>query len=218
MIVITGASDGVGHEIAKLYKQAGTMVVNISRRECPVADHNFLYDLSEGKNIQAAAKDVKGLEQTIEAIINSVGVYTEEEFGDITEAEINRTMSTNVKGPMLLVSELIGRIKSDGADVLNIVSKAGMIGSAHNPVYAASKWAERGFTLSLQEQLKQTPCRVISFCPGGIKTDIFDKADSDVNTDNWMDPAAIALLVKQILDLPKNIEVGEILINRKAVA
>ena len=216
MIVITGASSGIGEELAKLYQKDGKKVVNISRHESKFAEINIVKDLQKGSEIQIAAREVEGINEPVEAIINCVGVYTQQEFAEITEDEIKRLMESNVKAPMLLISELMDRIKKDSADVLNVVSKAGTEGSSHNPLYATSKWAERGFTLSLQETLKDTGSRVISFCPGGIKTDLFEKADADVNVDNWMDPSSIAILIKQILDLPKNIEVSEILINRKS--
>ena len=217
MIVITGASSGIGLEVAKLYKETGMKVVNVSLHECEHADVNIVKDLREGDGIQEAARVVDDIEEPLEAVINCVGVYTHQEFGKITEEEIKRLMASNVKAPMLLASELIDRIKKDGADVLNVVSKAGTQGSGDNPVYATSKWGERGYTLSLQAALKDTPCRVISFCPGGIRTELFEKAGADVNTSKWMSPTDIAGLIKQILELPKNMEISEILINRKSV-
>jgi short-subunit dehydrogenase len=217
MIVITGASSGIGLELAKLYQKDGKKVVNISRRKSEFADINICKNLREGPEIKAAAEEIKSIDEPIEAIINCIGVFTDQKLGQLTEDEVKRLMSSNVKAPMLLISELIERIKKDSADVLNVVSKAGTQGSDSNPLYATSKWAERGFTLSLQQILKNTPCRVISFCPGGIRTDLFEKADSKVDVDNWMDPKDIARFIKQILELPKNMEISEVLINRKAV-
>ncbi|HMH31161.1 MAG TPA: SDR family NAD(P)-dependent oxidoreductase [Methylomirabilota bacterium] len=217
MIVITGASSGVGLELARLYKKAGKKVVNISRSKSEAADINILENLREGPEIIKVAKAVEAIDEPIEAIINCIGVYNQEKFGKISEDEIKRLMSTNVKAPMLLLSSLIDRIKKDEADVLNVISKAGVYGSSSNPVYVASKFAERGFTLSLQEELKATKSRVISFCPGGINTGLFGKASADINTTGWMDPADIALFIKQILDLPKSMEVSEVLINRKSI-
>lgn len=218
MIVITGASSGIGLELAQLYQKDGKKVINISRHESKFADINICKNLREGSEIHAATKELQNIEEPIEAIINCVGVFTDEKLGELTEDEIKRLMSSNVKAPMLLISDLIERIKKDSTDVLNVVSKAGTQGSDDNPLYATSKWAERGFTLSLQKILKDTPCRVISFCPGGIKTDLFKKAEADVDVSNWMDPVAVAQFIKQILELPKNMEVSEVLINRKSAA
>ncbi len=221
MIVITGASSGIGLELAKLYQKDGKKVVNISRRESEFAEVNILRDLREGSGIQEAVQEVEKIDEPIEAVINCVGVYTEQEFGKITETEINRLMASNVKAPMLLISELLERIKKDQADILNVVSKAGTKGGTTtpvSPVYTASKWAEQGFTFSLQTALKDTPSRVTSFCPGGIKTNLFKKAGANVDVSNWMNPADIAAFIKHILELPKNIEVSEVLINRKSTS
>lgn len=215
MIVITGASDGLGLQLAKLYKEAGKTVVNISRRECEYAEHNIVLNLREGAEIQEAARRLLELSEPIEALVNSIGTFSTEPFGAITEDEIKRLMSTNVKAPMLLTSELIERIKNDEADVLNVISTAGTKGNPEHPVYAASKWAERGYTKALQAELKGTKCRVISFCPGGMQTGFFEKTGDDVTDDSWMQPKDVAGLIKTILDLPKNMEVSEIVINRK---
>lgn len=218
MILVTGASDGLGKEIARIYKEAGKTVVNLSRRESEFADHNLLHDLSQGSGIEAAVGQIQELDEPIEALINCVGVWSEQPIGEITESEIKRLMSSNLKSNMLLTSLLIEDIKRDKADVVSVVSTAGTKPSSHHPAYAASKWAQRGYTLSLQDELRPTKCRVISFCPGGIKTRLFEKdLGTDITDDEttWMDPRDLAVFIKQILDLPKSIEVSEVIVNRK---
>lgn len=215
MIIITGASSGVGKSLAKLYKESGKKVVNISRRECEYADVNICLSLREGHQIKKAAQQILAMNEPIDALVNAVGVWGDEPFGEITEDEVKRLMSTNLKAPLLLTSELFLSLKKYESDILNIVSTAGTRGRPESPLYAASKWAERGYTKSLQEELKTTKCRVISFCPGGMNTDFFKSGKKNIDTSNWMDPKDIAQFIKQILDLPKNIEVSEIILNRK---
>lgn len=218
MIVITGASDGLGKQLAKLYAEAGKTVVNISRRICEYADYNVEVNLREGKEIEKAADAVLTIDEPLEAIINCAAVYSRQSVGKITEDEIKRVMSTNVKSAVLLVSNLHERILKDGTDIVNVSSTAGLKGNAGEAVYGASKWAIRGFTASLQTELKDTASRVISVVPGGMKTGLFDKTDGvdDPTTKGeWMDPADVALYIKQTLDLPKNIEVSELILNRK---
>lgn len=218
MIVITGASDGLGLEIAKLYKTSGKTVVNISRRECPVADYNLLYDLSQGAEIEAAVAKILELSEPLEVLVNNAGVYSEQPIGEITEDEIKRLMATNVKSNILLSSGLIERIKKDETDILSVVSTAGMNTNPMHAVYTTSKWAQRGYTKALQVQLHDTRSRVISFCPGGMKTKMFAKdlgRDPTEDGKYWIDPKDIAIFAKQILDLPKSIEVSEVILNRK---
>jgi short-subunit dehydrogenase len=218
MIVITGASDGLGKELTKLFKAAGKTVVNVSRRESEYADTNLLHDLREGSEIEKAAKEILELPETLEVLINCAGVYASQPLGTITEDEIKRTMATNVKAPIMLVSGLIERIKKDGTDIVNVSSVAGTRAIANEAVYSASKWALRGFSANLQLELKDYPSRVISFCPGGFATKIFEKATGNDKTKDgsvWMPASEVALCIKQLLDLPKNMEASEIIINRK---
>lgn len=218
MIVITGASDGLGHEIAKAYKAAGKRVVNVSRHECSVADDNFLHDLSKGAEITAATQQITAIDEPIDAVINCIGIWGEQPFGKMTEEETDALLATNVKAPALFLSALLDRIKQDGSDVVNVASTAGLKGNKEFPVYNASKWGERGLTEALREELKSTPSRVIAVFPGGMKTKFFEKnLDKDITEDGtyWMEPAEVAKCIKQLLDLPKGIEVSEVTLNRK---
>lgn len=220
MIVITGASDGLGREIARLYKESGSDVVNISRGSCEYADTNIKADLATNEGISGAADQILAIDGELDAFINCVGVWGEEKIEDITEGELDTLLATNVKAPLLLTSKLIARIKKDGADVVNVISTAGLKGNKDHIAYAASKWGERGFTEALRNELSSYPSRVISVYPGGMKTKFFAKSiDEDVTEDGsyWMDPADVAKHIVAILDLPKGIEVSEVTLNRKKV-
>lgn len=219
MIVITGASDGLGNELAKLYKDAGKKVVNVSRNKSDNADVNITLSLREGPEIEKAAKEISELVEPIEAIVYCAGVLSVQPLGEITEDEIKRLMSTNVKSQILLTSNLIDRIKKDKTDIVLVSSTVGTKGYVDQAVYGASKWAVRGFAANLQAEFKSLPNRVISFCPGGFKSKLFEKATGDDNTTTegeWMRPEDVAMFIKQILDLPKNMEVSEVIVNRKA--
>jgi short-subunit dehydrogenase len=219
MIVITGASDGLGYQIAKLYKQAGKTVVNVSRRACEHADHNVLADLTQSTQVEKAAQMILAIDEPLEAVINCAGVMSFQPLANITADEIERVMSTNVNSAMLLVSRLTDRIKQDGADIVNVASTVGLKAYPDQAAYGASKWAMRGFSANLQVELKDTPCRVISFCVGGFKSELSKKANGKDIADpqNWMNPADIAVCMKQMLDLPKNMEISEVIISRKSV-
>ncbi len=219
MIVITGASDGLGLQLAKLYQEAGVKVVNISRRPSKYADINIELSLREGPQIKEAADRIIEIDEPLEAIIYSAGVLSVQPLGDIDESEIKRLMSTNVKSQILLTSYLLERIKKDTSDIVCVSSTVGTKAYLDQAVYGASKWAVRGFAKNLQEEFKNSANRVISFCPGGFESNIFQKATGETNQDftHRMKAEDVAMFMKQILDLPKNMEVSEVIINRKAV-
>lgn len=217
MIAITGASDGLGLQLAKLYKEEGKAVVNVSRRESEFSDINISCDLRKGEEIREAARKISEMDEPLEALVNCAGVLSIQPLGEITEEEIDKVMQVNVKAAILLVSELMGKIRKDGTDIVNVSSSVGTKGYIDQAAYGASKWAMRGFSANLREEFKGTPCRVVSFCPGGFRTRLFEKATGTDNTGegSWMEAKDVALAIKQTLDLPKNMEVLEILVNRK---
>jgi short-subunit dehydrogenase len=217
MIVITGASDGLGLELAKIYSQSGKIVVNISRRESDFATENILSDLLDAGQIKEAAKKLLLMEEPLETLINCAGVLSAQPMGNLTTEELHRVMSTNVEAAMMLVSDLNERLLKDETDIVNIASTMGLRGYGDLSAYTVSKWAMRGFSASLQDHFKNSPNRVISFCPGTFTSQIYQKATNQEGTKSGdlMNPADLAVFIKQILDLPKIIEISEVIVTRK---
>ncbi|MDB5160912.1 MAG: short-chain dehydrogenase/reductase [Candidatus Saccharibacteria bacterium] len=218
MIVITGASGGLGGELAKLFSEKNKKVVGLSRNPSQLEEVETIEtDLTSPESIEAAAQKINQMDEKLEALINCAGVLSIEEIDKITAKELERVFSTNVTGPILLTSLLIDKIKRDGADIVNVASTVGTKAYENQAAYGASKWAVRGFSANLQVELKKFPCRVISFCPGGFKTKLFEKATGVDSTaeGSWMTAEDMARFMVQILELPKSMEVSEVIVNRK---
>lgn len=206
MIVINGGTGRLGRELVRLFKSDGKIVVSIARNANDEADHNLTCDFRNGGEVIAAAQKVAAFDEPLEAIINAVGIYNAAPLGEISEEEIDLNMDIHAKAPMLFESELINRIKKDGADIVNIASIAAINASTGAPAYTASKWALRGFSADLRLALKDHPSRVLTVSPSA-----FGAAE-----DGQIDVKDVARLIKQLLDLPKNMEASEIIINTKA--
>lgn len=219
MIVITGASDGLGREVSKIFLKKGKRVIGLSRRECEKGVEHINVDLSDETSINGAVDKINADQVSIEALINCAGVLSVEKIESLTISEIDKVLDVNIRAPLILTSGLMAKIKKDGADIVNVASTIGLKGYEDQAAYGASKWAIRGFSTNLQVELKNYPCRVISFCPGGFKSKLFEKATGVDDTDEgvWMDAGEVARLMVQTLELPKNMEVSEIVINRKQV-
>ncbi|HET7060234.1 MAG TPA: SDR family oxidoreductase [Candidatus Saccharimonadales bacterium] len=207
MIVITGGSGRLGQELVKLFKADNKTVVSIARHKNPEADHNISCDFLVGGEVTSAAKDIESINEPLEAIISAAGLYNAAPLGKISEEEIELNMAIHAKAPMLLESELIDRIKKDGTDIVNISSIAAINTSTGAPAYSASKWALRGFSADLRLALKEYPSRVVSLFPAA-----FGPEDDN----NQMNVQDVAKFIKQLLDLPKTMEVSEIIVNLKA--
>lgn len=215
MIVITGASDGLGKELARIFRDSGKTVINLSRSPSEFAE-NIICDLTDQESIESAAKTLLSRVEPLEALINCAGVISIESLNEMKATEIEKVFRVNVMGPMLLTSRLIDRITKDHGDIINIASTVGTKAYEKQAAYGASKWATRGFSQNLQLEFKGKPVRVISVCVGGFVSGLTTKIGMPVtDPENWMKPGDIALCIKQLLELPKNMEVSEIIINRK---
>jgi NADP-dependent 3-hydroxy acid dehydrogenase YdfG len=216
MIVITGASDGLGLQLAKVFQDSGKNVVNISRRPSEYADMNITTDLLDAAAIKVAADKILETDEVIEVLINCAGVLSIEKLDAISPNELDRIFGVNVKAPMLLISALIKKLKTDKTDIVNVASTVGLKAYANQAAYGSSKWAIRGFSQNLQLELKDTN-RVISLCVGGFGSEFASKVTGQpiADPENWMDPRDIAVFVAKIIELPKSMEVSEIVINRR---
>jgi NADP-dependent 3-hydroxy acid dehydrogenase YdfG len=220
MIIITGASDGLGLQLAKLYKESGMKVVNISRSKSDFADIDVLCDLRKPEEIKQATKKISEIDENLDIIVNCAAIIRQKTLSETTPEDIDTVFDTNVRSQMLLIAGLYDRIVDDETDIVNVSSTTGTKGRKMESIYGSSKWAVRGYTMNLQAEFAELPNRVISFCPGGYKTRFFEKGTGIDNTKDgsqWMKVEDIARFMKQILDLPKNMEVSEVIINRKAI-
>lgn len=219
MYVVTGASDGLGFALAQTISAAGKKVVSLSRaapkNRKGAAIQHIACDLTNEAAINTAAQSVLALDEPIQALIHCAGVFSEQPVEALTGRDLALIFTTNIIGPELLTSRLLARLKQDQADIVTVASTSGLKGNAGQAAYGSSKWAMRGFAQVLREEVHGNGCRVISFCPGGMETGIFKKAGAAIDAKGWMKPADVANFMWQILCLPKNMEVSEVIINRK---
>lgn len=215
--IVTGASEGLGFEIAKLMLDKGWDVLAVSRRK---PDLNVLHcptDLTKEKDLDNLISFVKEEFNDFDALVNCAGVLRVEKPSEVKYKSIDELFKINVLAPIYLTSKLMSLIKENKADVLNIGSTIGFKAYENQASYGASKWAVRGLNEYLQLEFKGSKCRAIGFNPGGFKSKIFEKATGKITEDwsGWMDPEELAKLAVQFVELPKGMEVTEIIVNRK---
>jgi short-subunit dehydrogenase len=169
-------------------------------------------------SISSAVEKLLTMDEPVEALVNCAGISAYEGMGELTAENLEKLFKVNTIGPMLLVSQLFARLKQDGADIVNVTSTIIRRASeAQQDGYAASKWALHGFSKNLSAQLKESQCRVIDFVAGGFVSNMHVKLGKPAQDPaDWMDPKDVAAFMLHILDLPKNMEVNEVVVSRKA--
>lgn len=205
--IVTGASSGLGREIALLLADRDRQVVGVARRpfhEPPIA--SVAGDASRRETAERAIDVARQLGR-ITLLVNSAGAGVFGPVGSYDDAAIARVLESNLLATIVFCEALFPHFRADGGTIVNILSTAALIGKPNESVYCAAKWGARGYTESLRAEAKGTKARIIAVAPGGMDTAFW----SDRRTD-FMDPKEIAAIIVDAIERPVN--VGEIVINR----
>ncbi len=175
-IVITGGTDGIGLEMARIFKAKGASVIVCGRRtELLVAARNMGFeaiaaDLSNAAGCEVFAAQLA--ERQVDVLINNAGMSGN--FGPdepIDLAVTDQAIFLNLNAPMHLIGRLLPQMLTrDEAAIVNVTSGLALAPRAGGPVYCASKAGLRSFTQSLRHNLKNTKVRVIEALPPVVDT------------------------------------------------
>ncbi len=214
IVVITGASRGLGKALAEQLTQKGAKVVVSARSEIDyggvttvVADVTKEEDHSK---VLSKAMDQFG---RIDIWINNAGVWPPKaplEHADLEDAR--KVFDVNFFGLAYGSKAALVQMKKQGSGtIVNIISTAGFLARPEQTIYAASKHAAKGFTDSLREEIKNTPIKVIAVYPGGFQSNLFDKA-KPANFEDFMTTESVA--EKIIENLEKAEPAAELILKR----
>ena len=184
VIIVTGASKGIGAGIAKQMGAAGAKVVvnYVSSKEG--ADEVVSQILKSGgtaiaiqgdMSVQADVinlfKETIKVYEGLDVLVNNAGVYEFALLESFTEDSYRRTFDVNVLGILLSTKEAVKLFGEKGGSIINISSFAGTRPEPYSVVYAASKGAVDSITYSLSQELGSKNIRVNSIRPGGVFTE-----------------------------------------------
>ncbi|MGM9922804.1 MAG: SDR family NAD(P)-dependent oxidoreductase [Bacillus sp. (in: firmicutes)] len=191
-VVITGASSGLGKEIAIQSARAGAQIVLVARRmerlrqlESEIAArygvkvHSFQLDVSEMSQIERVFTEIRQTVGVIDVLVNNAGFGLFEEAREIKLSETKQMLDVNVFGVIACTRMVIdSMIERKSGHIINIASQAGKIATPKSSVYAATKHAVIGFTNALRLELAEHHVFVTSVNPGPIETNFFETADT----------------------------------------
>ncbi|WP_018766127.1 SDR family NAD(P)-dependent oxidoreductase [Bacillus sp. 105MF] len=191
VIVITGASSGIGEQVAMQVAAQGAIPVLIARTEEKLrvlagkikATYNtpcyyYVLDVSEEAEIDTVfARILKDAGQ-IDILVNNAGFGIFKTFEEASMTEVKDMFQVNVFGLVACTKAVLPHmLERNSGQIINIASLAGKIATPKSSAYAASKHAVLGFTNSLRMELSNTNIHVTAINPGPIDTNFFDIAD-----------------------------------------
>lgn len=186
IVLVTGASRGIGKEIAKTLAKLGAHVVfNYRGDEDKARTLKEELEMLGGKatglnfdvtNSEAMAKAINDFTTAfgpIAGLVNNAGISKDTLLLRLKESDIDQILDTNLKGAMMVTQALSrGFLKAEKVSIVNMSSIVGLMGNPSQAVYAASKAGLIGFTKSVAKELASRNVRCNAVCPGFITTDM----------------------------------------------
>ena len=171
--VVTGASSGIGAATTRALAAEGARVVGGARRTDRIAAPVTALQLdvtdpaSCERFVTAAAEELSGLD----ILVNAAGLALgRDPFDDSTEEDERLVLETNVNGLIRMTRLCLPHLR-DGGHIVNIGSVAGRQAYEKGSLYVTSKFAVRGFTYALREDLLGRPIHITTVDPGLVHTD-----------------------------------------------
>jgi len=178
VVLVTGASTGIGMACANHLVEKGYKVYGTSRNINKLNSPSFLFkpielNIDESDSVKEAVKQILRNEDKIDILVNNAGFGLMGAVEDTTIEEAKKAFETNFFGIFRLTNEVLpGMRKSKSGKIINISSIGGKMGLPFRGIYCASKFALEGMSESLRMELAPFGIKVVILEPGDIKTDI----------------------------------------------
>lgn len=186
-IIITGASRGIGYELAKQHLALGNRVLAISRNveklkelETFAKEDQYQFigvDLTDFNEIEKVLEEVKSWEN-VDVLYNNAGLCINKPFNEITQEDLVQSWQVNFMAPYRLIQILLPKFKIS-SHVVNISTMGAVQGSVKFPglsVYSSSKSATVNLTELLAEELKENGPRINAVALGAVQTEMLEEA------------------------------------------
>lgn len=192
VVLVTGASRGIGLAVAKALLKEGAKLAIMARGaerlgqaqaeleksgECLAVPG----DVSDEEAVKAAFMRTLECYQRLDGLVNNAGLALARSVLETTRQDWDAVMAVNATGPFLTCREALRHMSANKAGkIVNVASVSGTMGTAMASAYAASKAALIGFTKSLAKEAARFGINANCVCPGATDTDMFQKDTLDV--------------------------------------
>jgi 3-oxoacyl-[acyl-carrier protein] reductase len=197
--LITGASRGIGKEIAIAYAQQGANVAitNIADddefkaavaeiEKLGVKSKGYVFNVASFNDAQNAVNQMIADFGKIDILVNNAGITRDTLLMRMTEEQWDLVLAVNLKSVFNLTKAVLQpMLKQKSGSIINMSSVVGVSGNAGQSNYSASKAGILGFTKSVSKEVGSRNIRVNAIAPGFIITEMTDKLPEDVKTE-WI--------------------------------
>ena len=213
--VITGASRGIGAEVARMLHERG---VNLGLASRSGDDLGLDGVVAASCDVRSLADLVSLCDRTAEAfdgidiVVANAGVGAYGSFLDVSTELVDEMIDVNLKGTIYAIRAALPHMLGREGDVITLASEAGRRGLPNEAVYCASKFGQVGLTRALDHELREQGIRCTNVCPGGVATDFAleeGRGRTPVVLPGMMTARDVAEVVVFVLERPRHFRILE---------
>jgi NAD(P)-dependent dehydrogenase (short-subunit alcohol dehydrogenase family) len=175
VVLVTGASSGVGKETARAFAAAGFEVIgtarNTSRVTAPAGVTYLDLDVTSDESVASVVKQVIDRFGRIDVLVNNAGVGANGAAEEFSVARTHEVFDVNVYGIMRMTKAVLPHMRAQRSGrVINVSSLSGFVPSPFMAIYTSTKHAVEGYSGSLDHEVREHGVRVLLVEPGPINT------------------------------------------------
>ncbi len=224
VILITGASRGIGRAISVKFAEEGYQAVLTARNTKHLQETAEIIRKNGETDPLVIPANLRDSHQTsrlvgstiqrfgkIDILVNNAGILHLKPFLDITTEEYDEMFDVNIKAAFQLTQHVVpGMIQRKSGTIINVASLAGKNGFKTGTGYAATKFALRGFAASLMLELREHNIRVITVFPGSVDTRAIVKNAYAPSPETMLKAEDVAHIIYAASTIPPRAMVSEI--------
>lgn len=192
LIIITGASSGIGEACAKLFSEQGHPLLLLARRSERLAQHasdTVMCESVDVTNLDAFKAAVAKAETKFgpaDCLVNNAGVMLLGQAHKQNPTEWQTMLDVNVKGVLNGIHTVLDpMIKRNSGTIINISSVAGRKTFPNHAAYCATKFAVHALTENIREEVAEHKVRFITIAPGAVETELLSHTTSETIKQNY---------------------------------
>lgn len=225
VVWVTGASTGIGFEIAKAFSKNGDIVIATARRKSRLVSlvneirfanreaYAFVCNVQSERSVVSTKKKILEKCGTIDIIINNAGITVFRPFIETKSYEFDDLMDTNLKGGFLMAKAVLPLfIKKRKGHIINLLSVAAQTRFTDSAIYSASKAAMMSMFNVLREEVRKFKVKVTNIYPGPVDTAMWDPRARTKYRNRMMTPKEIADIVVSVANQPKKVVIEDVVI------
>jgi 3-oxoacyl-[acyl-carrier protein] reductase len=231
VVLVTGASRGIGRSISEALAGRGARVVLTARNKMLLDKleneitlsggkaEAVRADISEENDLSYLFKLITEKYGKLDVLVNNAAVGTFGRLAEFSIYDFDKIITVNLRGVYLCCQKALKlMIPAKSGYIINISSMQGFKGYKDQSAYAASKHGVMGLTKSLASEVQEHGVRVSAILPGGVDTELIRQARPDLDSSVLIKTADIARTVLFLLSLSDRAMIDQIVIRRRAAS